>query len=116
MNKNPLSLALLVPFLAGSVLAQDAGGKNAMALSQIRIVTPTYPSAQFDAGVTGSVLIEFTVTPAGDVTDLVVVESSPSGVFDQSAIDAVSQWKFSPPMNNGVAVAQRTSKRIKFSR
>ena len=44
----------------------------------------------------GHVTVEFTLNPNGSATDVVVVEASPRGMFDQAAIKAVAQGRFDP--------------------
>lgn len=69
-------------------------------------VTPRFPSVAARRGIEGYVLIEYTVTRTGAVSDVVVVESS-SEVFEQPALDAVSQFKYKPRVVDGDAVPVR---------
>lgn len=69
-------------------------------------VTPRFPSGAARRGIEGYVLIEYTVTRTGAVSDVVVVESS-SEVFEQPALDAVSQFKYKPRVVDGDAVPVR---------
>jgi TonB family protein len=59
-------------------------------------VNPTYPykSGFTDRG--GWVRLAFCINTQGTVTDLVVLESSREGEFEQSALDAVSKWTYHP--------------------
>ena len=49
----------------------------------------------------GSIVIEFTITVEGTVKDIVVVESTHPGVFDEPAINAVRRWRYEPKIENG---------------
>lgn len=63
----------------------------------------------------GYVVVEFTVTAAGTVTNLHVLDSQPSHIFDRSALDAVRKYKFKPALKNGVPVSSVAQQRINFS-
>ncbi len=38
----------------------------------------------------------FNITKNGDLTDIVVIESSPKGIFEKVAVQALSKWKYEP--------------------
>jgi protein TonB len=59
--------------------------------------------------------LEFTVTPDGKVTDIQVQTAEPRGVFEQAAIDALSQSRYEPVQRDGVAVAQRARIKLRFT-
>lgn len=86
----------------------------ASALKRTRLVEPRFPTAAREAGQGGWVELEFTVTPQGTVTDVVATASSPAGVFEDAAIDAVKRWRFEPVERNGVAISQRAKSRLRF--
>lgn len=65
-------------------------------LTAISRVQPMYPEQLRFRRVEGEVLVEFTVTREGTVTDPVVISSKPSGAFDRSALRAVRRWRFQP--------------------
>lgn len=54
-------------------------------------VFPPVPRA---AGVEGYALVEFGVTPKGQTSDAMIIESSPPFVFDGSALRAVRRWEY----------------------
>lgn len=64
-------------------------------------VAPTYPSRAVTRGIEGYVLLVFAVDESGRVVDPHVLESHPSGVFDQSALRAVVRFKYKPRVLNG---------------
>jgi len=84
------------------------------ALQQTYFVPPVYPPQALAAGVSGSVDLEFTVTPEGAVRDIEVQASEPHGVFDQAAVDSVSHSRYRPVERDGVAIAQRARIRLQF--
>lgn len=69
-------------------------------------VAPQFPALAARRGLEGYVLIEYTVTRTGSVSDVVVVESS-SEVFEQPALEAVSQFKYKPRVVDGRPVPVR---------
>ena len=62
----------------------------------------------------GSVLLEFTIAADGTTKDIVVVESSPPGVLDQAAVEALAKWRYKPKIENGQPVERRVETRIVF--
>ena len=62
---------------------------------------PIYPPQAQASGVEGYVVVEYGVAETGQVLDLVIVESEPSGVFDESALAAVKSWRFRPAVHDG---------------
>lgn len=57
---------------------------------------PRYPSLAQRRGVEGSVEVQFTVLADGSVTNVSVVRSEPSSIFDREAINAMQRWRFKP--------------------
>jgi periplasmic protein TonB len=70
--------------------------------ARIVSVAPNYPELARQARIEGAVIIEAVIGTSGDVTDARVLRSV--AMLDQSALDAVRQWKYTPTMLNGVAV------------
>lgn len=60
-------------------------------------------------------MLRFTVLPNGTVADIKVQESSPAGVFDASAVEALRQWKYEPVERDGKKVAQRAEIRMNYA-
>jgi len=69
-------------------------------------VAPQYPERAARRGLEGWVLIEFTISPTGGVSDPVVVDSEPGSIFNRSALRAVRKFKFRPRIVDGTAVPQ----------
>ena len=78
-----------------------AGGDGEM--MPIVKVAPTYPRRAAQRGIEGYVVVEFTVSSLGTVTDPVVIEAEPPGMFDSAAIDAVKRFKYKPQVVDGQA-------------
>ena len=68
--------------------------------TKIVSVPPVYPDAAKQARVQGVVILECTVSPAGRVVDVKVLQGVP--LLDQAAVDAVKQWIYTPTLLNGV--------------
>jgi periplasmic protein TonB len=77
------------------------GGKI-KAPSKLNNVPPAYPAMAKQARVEGTVILEATISPDGRVTELKVLRGIP--LLDNSAIDAVKQWRYSPTLLNGTPV------------
>ncbi len=73
-------------------------------------VPAQYPERAKQRGIEGRVLVQFTITKVGTVTDVVVIAAEPSSIFNKAAIKSVSQWKYNPKVQDGVAVAQKGQK------
>jgi periplasmic protein TonB len=77
-------------------------------------VSPAFPQRAMRQRLEGWVELSFTVTASGDVADIKVVDAKPRREFDREAIRALSQWKFSPRIENGKAVAATARQRLEF--
>ena len=66
-------------------------------------VAPVYPSRALSRGIEGYVIVEFTVTRAGTVRDVFVVEST-STLFERAATAAALKFKYKPRVIDGEAV------------
>ncbi|MEJ2089494.1 MAG: energy transducer TonB [Gammaproteobacteria bacterium] len=86
------------------------------ALRQPLIRVPAeYPRGAVLSRMEGYVVLEFTVTREGRVDNPVVIEADPPGVFDESAIEAVEQFRYVPPIEDGEPVeATAVTTRIDF--
>jgi TonB family protein len=78
-------------------------------------VAPQYPFTLPEAGIHAEVILWTVVHGDGTVGEL-SVESSTNAEFNQSAIDAVKQWKFLPALRDDVPVACRIRVPVEFNR
>ena len=85
-------LGLSSLLLNQQVLAGD--DKNQDIHPVIRI-EPTYPAAAVEANQNGFVVMQFDISPQGAVNNIKVLKSSPTAVFDASAVKALQQWRYS---------------------
>jgi len=79
----------------------------------VKRVTPELPSG-ISRKAKGYVLVKYTITEAGHVSDVEVLESTPAGTFDSVALDAVQKWIYEPRKENGVAVPSQGKARLVF--
>lgn len=84
-------------------------------LQRTNYVAPRYPRMAQRRGITGWVDISFTVLPDGTVTDVDIMNSDPGDVFDESATQAVAEWRFEPPVEDGMPVQKRVAVRMMFN-
>ena len=77
-------------------------------------VQPIYPVRAQERGIEGYVIMSFTISPTGTVKNPVVLESSPSRIFDRAAIRAIKKWKYRPKIEDGKAV-ERPNVEIKLT-
>lgn len=62
-------------------------------ITLVRKVQPVYPAVMQSARVSGQVQLDAIIHADGTIGDVTVLRST-NGVFAQSAIDAVKQWKY----------------------
>lgn len=67
-------------------------------------VQPIYPRRAQERGISGYVLLEFTVTELGTVEDIVVIEAEPKGYFERAATRAARKFKYKPKVINNEAI------------
>jgi protein TonB len=75
---------------------------------------PTFPARARSLDQSGSVTLSFVVDVDGSVQDVSVVASTPPGVFDAAAVDAVEDWRFEPGRHEGSPVAVRVRQTLVF--
>ncbi|MGH8271993.1 MAG: energy transducer TonB, partial [Gammaproteobacteria bacterium] len=81
----------------------------------LHLVSPRYPQDALDQSLRGSVTVGFIVERDGSTADIHIVSSTPPGVFDEAARQAVRQWRFQPATANGAPVPTRASETLVFN-
>jgi TonB family protein len=79
----------------------------------VKRVTPKTPSG-VSSSTAGYVVVRVSITETGKVSGVEVVESTPPGVFDEVAQNAVRKWGYEPRRENGVAVPSQARARLVF--
>jgi len=70
-------------------------------------IAPVYPPIAQSRGIEGYCLVEYTVTKAGTVKDVVVIDADPQGIFDRVSIAAALKFKYRPRVVNGEPIEVR---------
>lgn len=94
----------------------DVGGGISLARELTPLVRfpPEYPMSANVQRIEGYVLLRFTVSETGTVSDPEVLRSEPPGVFDRSATRAVLRWKYQPQLANGKPIKVVSYTRVTF--
>jgi protein TonB len=80
----------------------------------VRVVPPIYPALASKARVSGTVVLEATLTADGTVEEIRVVSGHP--LLVEAAIAAVKQWQYEPTQLNGVPVPVILTAKVHFER
>jgi protein TonB len=78
----------------------------------IRMVPPVYPPLASRARVSGTVILEATLTAQGTVEEIRLVSGHP--LLIQAAIECVKQWQYEPTYLNGVPVPIILTAKVHF--
>ncbi|HAQ88697.1 MAG TPA: energy transducer TonB, partial [Pseudomonas sp.] len=96
---------------ADETAGQSGPEQEVMPLNDVR---PEYPYRARQRGIEGHIKLAFTITAAGKVENIRVLEASPSNVFDREARRAAARWRFAPRTENGSAVSREAVKTLHF--
>ena len=77
-------------------------GGRIVAPTKLLNVNPVYPRIALAAGKEGLVILEALIAEDGTVRDVKVLRPAP--LFEEAAVTAVRQWRFSPTLLNGEPV------------
>jgi len=80
----------------------------------LQSIQPFYPDEAASANVTGSVVLLLLLDEGGKVQDISVDEANPPGMFDQSALDAFRNARFSPAQRHGRTVKSRVRIKVTY--
>ena len=75
-------------------------------------VDPVYPLDAKTKHIAGDVILQATIDPQGNVTNLAVVQGDP--ILAKSALKAVKQWKYKPYTMNGQVFEAETTIKIQY--
>ncbi|MCP5207241.1 MAG: energy transducer TonB [Hahellaceae bacterium] len=76
---------------------------------------PAYPRMAQRRRIQGWVDVSFIINTEGRVEDLEVLAAQPEGVFEQTTLRTVSQWKYKPQMLGGKPTPRRATQTIQFN-
>jgi protein TonB len=80
----------------------------------VRLVAPVYPQLAQTARVSGTVVLEATLTVDGTVDEIRVISGHP--LLIDAAIACVKQWQYEPTYLNGSPVAVILTAKVTFAR
>jgi TonB family protein len=89
-------------------------GGNVMAASLLKQVRPIYPPEAKGFLVQGVVLLEAQINENGDIDSLAITAPAGAGL-DESAVEAVSQWKYKPTTLDGTPVCTITTITVNYA-
>jgi protein TonB len=104
----------------GSAAGSSQGGSTGPAGTTIAMPRyfdnkrPAYPVAARRNGYEGTIVLSAQVLTSGDVGDLRIKKSSGYEILDQSALEAVRQWRFEPGKRMGQPVTTWVEVPIRF--
>ncbi len=75
---------------------------------------PVYPELARKRGWEGTVLLEAHISEKGTVSKISVSKSSGSKILDDSALESIKKWKFSPARLGAVSFSSRIRIPVKF--
>ena len=80
----------------------------------LRPVEPRYPQQATSKGISGTVTLLLLIDEAGKLDEISVVQAKPEGIFDEAAIAAFRDMRFSPARKDGRAVRSRVRITVGF--
>jgi TonB family protein len=89
-------------------------GGNVQAARLISQVKPVYPDDLKVQGITGTVMIQMIISATGEPLNPQVLNTTVDPRLAQAAMDAVSQWRYSPALLNGQPVEVPTKVDVTF--
>jgi protein TonB len=96
---------ILDPEARGAALSEATRSHAPVSYSDayviLRMVKPRYPPQEQAEGIEGNVTVELLVDEAGRVAEAYVVSLVGPKSFEISALDAVRQFEFQPPVEDG---------------
>ena len=90
-------------------------GGSVEAAKLITKVNPTYPDSAKSAGISGTVVLHAVIGMDGKPLSLKVVNSQIDPDLARSAVEAISQWRYTPTLLNGEPVEVDTTVSVVYS-
>jgi len=83
----------------------------------VSTVRPRYPEIAHRSNTEGAVIIEFIIDTTGLILpgSAKVVQAKPEGLFDDAALEAIAQWRFTPGMQRDRKVRVKWRQPIRFT-
>lgn len=110
-----LSLMVSLSGVVGVAHASDQMAENFKYYTLEKRVNPEYPRRALRSGREGYVVVEFNVTPEGEVVNPVVIESSPKNLFERAALKAIKQWQYKADFGSATPDAALARTKMMFA-
>ncbi len=125
MKTNALRLSTLIAALTAIALLPAGAATGTALVPNPSILTdaaprpivqpsPVYSAYLRHAIIEGNVVVDFTVSPRGEVAEATIVNST-HRLLNKPTLDAIMQWRFSPAMKAGVPVSSKVRELVTFS-
>jgi TonB family protein len=101
------------PVVSGTPRRIRVGG-NVQATKLLHQVKPAYPPDLQAAGIEGTVLLRAVISVQGNLIGLSVINTAVDADLAKAAMDAVSQWRYTPTLLNGLPVEVATTIAVNF--
>ena len=85
-------------------------------LGVLRWVRPAYPAEWAQTGKEGSVVLSVHVNNRGRPVEVTIARSSGTAELDESALTAVRNWTFTPPLHDSTRVSAWAEVELRFNR
>jgi protein TonB len=74
-----------------------------------------YPSAALENGIEGYVVMHLLIGKDGSIELAKVLESEPEGIFEDSVLGHIQDWRFAPAKYKGESVAVWVKQKVRFN-
>ncbi len=81
----------------------------------VRLVKPAYPPEAQRKNIEGRVVLSIVVDEMGNVIEASVVQSIPSGIFDEVAVESIMSWRFRPAKLRNQPIRVRLNQTVTFT-
>jgi TonB family protein len=111
-----IAAGLCVAVYGGRLLAQEAEGVSVaetwIAAKPVERIAPNYPASALTSAKEGWVMLSFVISPNGEVIEPMIEDSSGVEALENSALKAITRWRYDPAKRNGEPVEQSMVKTI----
>ena len=101
------------PVVKAAAPKKIAISSGVMAGNKLSGTNPTYPPIARAARISGTVVLQATISKSGSIENLRVVSGPP--MLTQSALEAVRTWRYKPYQLNGEPVEVETTVNVVFN-
>jgi TonB family protein len=102
-KRNPIVGWIILMVAAGAAGQPVRVEPQHAAKNLARVVDPTLPQIAKTAGISGTVVLDVTISTEGKVTAINAISGHP--ILIQSVIDAVRKWEYQPFLESGKPIA-----------